>query len=66
MFNFEGKDYELIDGNIVDSRTYLLVCNEVATKICETFGVTMKQEQTSRENIDVAFLNSRIKNKIGA
>lgn len=63
MFKYDGKDYELIDGNIVDSRTYIVVCSEVATKICETFGVTIKQEQTTRERVDVAYLNSRIKTK---
>lgn len=61
MYNLDGKVYDMIDGNIVDAKTNILVCNEIATKICEMFGVTIKNETSSRESFDAVYLNSLIK-----
>lgn len=62
-FNFNGNTYELIDGNIVDCRTNILVCSDLANKISQTFGLFVKQEVCARERSDVSYLNSMIKSR---
>ena len=62
--NFEGKNYLMVDGYIVDGRTNIHVCSELANKICQEFGFVVKKEVNVRERGDVTFLNSLIKNRV--
>lgn len=62
--NFEGKNYLMVDGHIVDGRTNIHVCSDLANRICQEFGFVVKKEVSVRERGDVTFLNNLIKNRV--
>lgn len=60
MYQFDGKTYYEVDGNIVDNRN-ILVCSEIANKICEVFGIVVKTNAENSQRVDTVYLNSLIK-----
>lgn len=62
--NFEGKDYLMVDGHIVDGRTNIHVCSDLANRICQQFNIVVKKEVSTRERGDVSYLNNLIKNRV--
>lgn len=62
-FNFEGKVYEVVDGNIVNSRTMVVVCSDLANRISQQFNLQVKPTVKDSVRGDVSYLNNMIKRR---
>ena len=62
MIEFNGKSYRVDGANIVDNKTNIVVCQEVATMICNLHTIVLaKREDSVGGRIDTAYLNERVK-----
>jgi hypothetical protein len=62
MLVYENKTYRVDGSNIVDNTTNIVVCQEIASKICNQFNILLaKSESEVGGRIDTAYLNERVK-----
>ena len=62
MIFHENKTYRVDGSFIVDNNTNIVVCQELANKICKEHNILLaKNENTPGGRIDTAYLNDRLK-----
>jgi hypothetical protein len=62
MIVHDNKTYRVDGTFIVDNNTNIVVCQELATKICKEHNILLaKNENAPGGRIDTAYLNDRLK-----
>lgn len=65
IVSFDGTDYRVDDGQIVNNRTNIIVCSTLANDIARQFGIKLpKQVVESTGRIDINHLNRLVSSRI--